>query len=143
MKSKGKVMKSKLTWLIVILIWAALGWILAADANALTARVTWNVVTDSDLRGYQIIYRVDQGAWHYYKETAADALPQKNGRTGRHLTAPDNGKVYRVVLLSVDDSGNRSDATATIVIDTFNRLVYVEPGTVSEDTLPEPPVTVL
>lgn len=112
----------------ILLILAML--FVALNCLGLTAEVTWDIGDEPDLYGYTFLYNVDGGPWMPHRGGVViplEQMTQFEGRTGRWFTAPDNGKVYRVQPLAVDESGNQSICGRVVVIDTFRRMVWTEP----------------
>jgi len=132
-----KINKRSGWWLVLIAViyLVAIYVIGCYDAHALTAQVTWDVPTD-DAVEYRFYYRVDSDEWRFHRSVIAITLPVADNRTGRRFTAPDNGKMYRLVITAVDAVGNMSGATAQIVIDTFGQSVSVDPEPVAAEALP-------
>jgi len=118
-------------WLVLIAViyLVAIYVIGCYDAHALTAQVTWDIGDEPDLFGYTFLYKVDNGEWLPHRNgyvIPLAGMEQRDGRTGRRFTAPDNGKTFRLQPLAVDVAGNTSVCGRVVVITTLTQEVTTE-----------------
>ena len=120
------------------LIILALVLLFCGVSNAMTVRVTWNIVEAEDLEGYGFYYKImPDGEWKHFKDTSVNNLPQKVGLTGKHFTVPDREEIYALAITSYDEVPNRSGATVQVIINTTTQDVSIEETPVLPEELPE------